>query len=211
MVVAQVILKTKRLILRSPRLSDTDDITEGIGNFEVCKNMSGVPYPYKKKDAKEWLNKVIKKSKMKVRESYVFMIELKKEKKVIGCLDLNKINLTDLTCQTGSWINLKYHQKGYITEAKIAVNEFAFNKLKMRKMETTVFRINKASNATQKSVGYRYEGCKIKSVVSKSTGKIYDVNMYGLLKEDWKKRLPKLRAHLEKKIKKLSINKLSAN
>jgi len=87
------------------------------------------------------------------------------------------------------------------------VNEFAFNKLKMRKMETGAFVDNKASNATQKSIGYEYEGLRKKHYLSKSTGKIHDENLYGLMKEDWKKNLPKLKKHLEEKIKKLDKKK----
>jgi RimJ/RimL family protein N-acetyltransferase len=46
---------------------------------------------------------------------------------------------------------------------------------------------NKASNATQQKVGYKHEGVKRKAARSRGSGKIHDLNLYGLLKEDWKK------------------------
>lgn len=91
------------------------------------------------------------------------------------------------TTTTGSWINKKYWKKGFITEAKIAVNDFAFNTLKLRRLNSSVFTENKAANATQLKMGYKLEGMSPKAQRSKSTGKIHDINIYGLLKEDWKK------------------------
>ena len=79
-----------------------------------------------------------------------------------------------------------------MTEAKIAVNDFAFNKLKLRKLNSDVFTENKASNATQLKMGYRLEGTRRKAARSKASGKIHDENIYGLLKEDWKKVRGKL-------------------
>ena len=54
-------LETKRLILRKPRESDWKDIYEGVKEFDVSKRTEGIPHPYKKKDAQEWLKETIKK------------------------------------------------------------------------------------------------------------------------------------------------------
>ena len=179
-------LETKRLILRKPSLKYIDDIFEGISEYDVAKRLVSVPYPYPKNDAIIWIKSAIKAWDKK--QKYHFFIELKSEKKVIGCMSLGEIDAWSGTAKTGSWINKKYWRNGYITEAKIAVNDFAFNKLKLRRIESPVFSDNQASNATQRKMGYILEGVKKKAVKSKTTGKIYDENIYGLLKEDWKKR-----------------------
>ena len=194
-------LKTKRLILRPLKKSDWKDIVEGVGELDVAKMTKSIPYSYTKKDALEWINKNIKKNRKKEKESYNFALELKSEKKVIGDIDLSKINKFSGTATTGSWINKQYWRKGYITEAKIAVNDFAFNKLKLRKLNSEVFKNNKASNATQKKVGYKLEGIEKEQVRSLSTKEIHDVNLYGLLKEDWRKVRLRLIKDLNKKIK----------
>ena len=173
-------------MLRKPRISDWKDIVEGVGDLELSKMTKGIPYPYKKKDALDWIKKSI--GKWNKGESYAFYLELKSEKKVIGCISLSKANLFQGTATTGSWINKKYWKKGYITEAKIAANDFAFNKLKLRRLNSSVFTDNIASNKTQQKMGYELEGMRRKYVKSLATGKIHDDNMYGLLKEDWKKR-----------------------
>jgi RimJ/RimL family protein N-acetyltransferase len=182
-------LKTKRLILRMPAKSDWKDIVDGAGEFDIAKMTATIPHPYKKKDALWFINMVLK-DWGKTR--YTFFIELKDEKRVIGVMDLFRIDKINGTAETGSWINKKYWRMGYITEAKIALNDFAFNKLKLRRLDSSVFVSNKASNATQRKVGYKFEGTKRKALKNKATEKIHDVNIYGLLKDDWEKVRPRL-------------------
>jgi ribosomal-protein-alanine N-acetyltransferase len=195
-------LETERLILREVRMSDWEDLVDGLGDIEVTKYLMKVPHPYRKKEAIEWIKVCLGKSKEKKEEEYTFYIELKSNKKLIGGLGLH-VDEHNKVGKTGSWINRKYWKNGYITEAKIALNEFAFNKLKLRRLESSAFSDNKASNIMQKKMGYKYEGRKIKSSISKATGKIHDENLYGLLKEDWKKISAKLKEHTKEKIKKL--------
>lgn len=181
-------IKTKRLILRGPRLTDWKDIVEGIGDYDVAKMMVSVPFPYSKKDALWFIKLKAKELKKKEPSAYLFFIELKSEKKVIGAVEVFKINRFSGTGETGSWINKKYWRNGYITEAKIALNDFAFDKIKLRRLDSPVFKDNIASNKTQLKMGYIFEGTMRKAHKSKATGKIHDANIYGLLKEDWKKK-----------------------
>ncbi len=188
----EIELKTKRLILRKPKMSDWTDILEGVGEYDVAKMLLKVPYPYTRKDAEDFLKRKIKKWKEKDLDDYIFLIELKKEKKVIGAIGIHRIDFFSGVGTTGSWINKKYWRNGYMTEAKIAVNDFAFKKLKLRKLNSEVFVENIASNKTQLKMGYKLEGMRRKAVRCKASGKIHDENMYGLLKEDWKKTRPSL-------------------
>ena len=196
-----MIIETKRLILRKPRKSDWRDIQEGCKEIDIAKNTAVIPHPYKKKDAEWFINDSLKKWRKKERTTYNFFIELKSENKVIGVLSLSDINYFHGVSETGSWINKKYWRKGYISEAKIVINEFAFNKLKLRRLYSPVFKGNIASIKTQKKMGYKLEGIARKSAKCKATGKIHDNLLFGLLKEDWEKTLPKLKKRLEKKLK----------
>lgn len=189
-------LETKRLVLRKPKMSDWKDLVEGVGEYDVAKMLLKIPYPYKKKDADVYIKMVIKRWKQKKQEDYTFFIELKSEKKVIGAIGIHRIDNFSKIGTTGSWINKKYWRNGYMTEAKIAVNDFAFNKLKLKRLNSDVFTENKASNATQLKMGYKLEGTKRKAVKDKTSGKIHDENIYGLLKEDWKKSKGKLKKAL---------------
>ncbi len=180
-------------------MSDWKDIMEGAGDLNISRRTLTIPHPYKKSHAIKWLKESIKKWDSK--KAYAFLIELKEERKIIGTIGLMHINLDSRTAETGSWINKKYQKKGYITEAKIAANNFAFNKLKLRKLNSSVFSDNKASNNVQRKVGYKLEGIRKKHLITSLTKEIKDENLYGLFKEDWKKKLPKLKKKLNKKIK----------
>ncbi|MEN9338499.1 MAG: hypothetical protein RI945_224 [Candidatus Parcubacteria bacterium] len=186
-------IKTKRLILRGYLISDWKDLVEGIGDFEVSKWLKKVPYPYTEKDAKDYLKKSIKRQKKNDNTNYVFALYHKKDKKFIGSVGLHAIDYFSGVATTGSWLNKQYWRQGYITEAKIAVNNFAFNKLKLRRLGTDIYVDNIASNSVQEKLGYKLEGVKRKAARSKATEKIHDVNIYGLLKEDWLKIKNKLR------------------
>jgi len=192
-------LKTKRLILRKPKKSDWKDVVEGIGDYGVSKWLYNTPYPYTKKNAIKFINKKLKKWKQENADEYGFFIELKSNHKIIGVIQIYKIDNYSRTGETGSWINKKYWRNGFITEAKIALNDFAFNKLKLRRLYSPVYTDNKASNATQLKMGYVLEGTQRKAKRVLSTGKIHDVNMYGLLKEEWKKRRPFLIKEMKNK------------
>jgi RimJ/RimL family protein N-acetyltransferase len=187
-------IETNRLILRKPKLSDSKDIVEGISHPQVIKMLEGAPVPYKEKDAIEYIKKSGKKFG---RESYSFSIELKDEKKVIGNINLGSINSYKKVATTGSWVNKKYQKRGIMTEAKIAVNDFAFNRLGLIRLDSSVKKENKASNATQLKMGYELEGIRRKGFRSKASSRFYDLNLYGLLKEDWKK----VRLKISKKLK----------
>lgn len=192
-------LETKRLILRKPRMSDLNDLVEGMNNLNISKNLVPVPYPYTTKDGEWYLNHTIEKWNKKEKEDYTFLIELKSEKKLIGAIGLHKISKQNGTAETGSWINENYWKKGYMTEAKIAANDFAFNELGLRKLFSPIFSTNKASIATQKRMGYVKEGLLKQQIVCRATGQIHDEVIYSLFKETWNKNLPLLKKYFENK------------
>jgi [ribosomal protein S5]-alanine N-acetyltransferase len=173
-------LVTQRLLLRPIQKDDVDDIVEGINNLKVSKWLLKVPYPFKKKDAQEWIAR-----KKKKNNDLRFMLELKSEKKVIGAIGLHQINEVQGTASTFYWLSEKYWRSGYGSEALGAVLDVAFNKLNLRKVEAAVFVGNPASGKLLEKFGGQIEGLKRKSCISKATGKIMDEHIYGILKEDY--------------------------
>ena len=200
-------LETERLILRKPKMSDVEDLVEGLNDLDVATYLGGPNYPYKKEHAKKLIRESTKNWNKKEIKKYSFLIVLKSENKVIGGTNLYGVDKFDGTAGSASWINRKYQRFGYMLEAKIKINEFAFNKLNLRKLKSEAITLNDSSNKLLKKLGYKKEGFLRKEIKSKANKKIYDENLYGLLREDWKKNLPKLKKHLKKKIKKLSKEK----
>ncbi len=180
-----MVLETKRLTLRKFYIKDWKDIVDGQNHKEVVKWLVTQSYPYTKEDALKFIENSKRSWSRKPILSYKFAIELKKEKKIIGGVFLFLVSNDLKKAETVSWINPKYWRKGYITEAKIRLHNFAFNKLKLRKIETSSFSNNIASNNALRKLGFKKEGKRKQSRVSLATGKIHDEYLYGLLKEEW--------------------------
>ena len=179
-------LETKRLILRELEQGDQKQLIEGINNLNISKWLLVVPYPYNKKDADWWIKNCIKNYKKKDKETYPLAIELKEEKKIIGGIGLDDINKFQGRASVGYWIAEPYWKKGYASEALSELLKFAFNKLKLRRIEANVFVGNPASGKLLEKFGAKLEGTLRKASKCKADGKIKEDYVYGLLKEEWK-------------------------
>ena len=102
-------------------------------------------------------------------------------------ISLSSIDKFQGTGMVGYWLGEKYWHNGYMEEALKSVIEFAFNKVKLRRIDISAFSDNNASNALIKKLGFKFEGTRIKQVRDKATKKIHDHNFYGMLKRDWHK------------------------
>lgn len=174
-----LVIETERLILRPFKLTDADDIVEGLNNLNVSKWLAFVPYPYTREDAIKYIEDSIN------NKLYNFAIVLKSENKVIGSTQLSNISKIHGTAGGGIWINEKYHGNSYGTEAWGARIRYAFNELGLRRLENGYFEGNESSFKMQEKFGYKNEGVRRKKFISMATGKVEDEYITGLLKEEW--------------------------
>ena len=179
-------LKTKRLILRPLRNSDAKSIAENVNNLDVSKWLVLLPYPYKLKDAKDWIKNTKKDWRKKKKTDFTFGIELKEEKEIIGGIGLSQVDKFQGIAEVGYWIGKKYWRRGYGSEALKAVLDFGFKKLKLRKIKAKVCIGNTPSSKLLEKFGAKKEGMRRESCRSKADKKIRDDYMYGLLKREYK-------------------------
>ncbi len=180
-------LITKRLILRPFNSGDIKDIQKNINNLNVTKWLLVVPYPYRMKDAKWWVDQCKKEYKNKKRNKYNFGIELKKERKIIGGISLDHADKFQEKATVGYWLGEDYWKSGYGSEALNAILKFGFNKLKLRRIEAEVFAGNPSSGKLLEKFGAKLEGRRKKACRCRADKKIKDDLIYGLLKEEWRK------------------------
>jgi ribosomal-protein-alanine N-acetyltransferase len=186
-------LETRRLILREWKITDVNDLVEGLNDLRVTKWLAYVPYPYTRKDAEKWIRLCMEHSRKRItRTSYHFAIELNSEKKVIGGVSLDKIDKIQGTASGGIWINAKYQGQGYGTEAFGARIRFAFENLKLRRLENGYLKGNPSSLKMQQKFGYKVEGMRRQAFKCMADGKIKDEYITGLLREDWKAAIGKI-------------------
>jgi [ribosomal protein S5]-alanine N-acetyltransferase len=182
-------LETKRLILREWKARDVADLVEGLNDIKVARWLAFVPHPYTNQDARKWIARCRGiAAKGRNRSCYDFAIELKSERKVIGGVSLERINRFHGTAGGGIWINANYHGQGVGSEAWAAKIQFAFERLKLRRLENGFFRGNRASLRMQQALGYKLEGVRRKAMRCMADGKFKDECITALLKEQWKPR-----------------------
>ena len=180
-------LVTSRLIIREYKPEDVADLVRNINNLNVSRYMAVIPFPYAVKDARWWIKQCAERNHEIPRTHYDLGIELKSEKRLIGGIGLEDVNMKNSTAELGYWLGEPYWRNGYMTEVLRAMLNFAFDKLKLRRIEIPTFVENLASTSLARKLGAKPEGIKRQAVKSLSTGKIHDTNIQGLLKKDYKK------------------------
>jgi RimJ/RimL family protein N-acetyltransferase len=173
-----VFLKGKKTILR-PLRKATD--------FELCLRWINDPdvnqyllvyFPVTEKKEEEWFDRIANNP-----NEIVLGIETL-DGKLIGNMALVHINAKDRTASTGALIGEKeYWSKGYGTDAKMTLLNYAFNTLNLRKINSSVYAFNKRSLRYNLKCGYKVEGVRKKQIFR--NGKYHDEILIAVFKEDW--------------------------
>jgi RimJ/RimL family protein N-acetyltransferase len=88
----------------------------------------------------------------------VFAVGLIAGDRLIGTVDLDDIDWISRTAETGSWLHRDYRNQGYGTEAKHFLLEYAFDRLGLHVLCSTVWEPNTRSAAALLKQGYRPAG-----------------------------------------------------
>ncbi len=178
-----MIINSERIILRSWKDEDIEDLLEGLNNINVSRWLASVPYPYTKKDAKEFI--AYAKLSEEKSKNIMLAIVLKENNKVIGGTSIQNINKKDGTATGGIWINEKYQKNGYGVEAFSTRAKYCFEILGLRRLENGYFANNEKSMKMQEKLGYKYEGIRRKKYLCLATNEYIDEYITGLLKEEF--------------------------
>lgn len=187
--------RSKRVSLRPVLRSDIPRITAWINDPEVTQYLR-VYLPMMETDEEKWFEKLGERK----QDNIVLVIEIYETdsiKRPIGITGIHNINWKDRTAITGTMIGAKdFWGKGYGTEAKMLLLDYAFNTLNLRKMCSSVFEFNKRSLAYSLKCGYYEEGRLRRQVYVK--GRYWDEIMIAVFKEDFLKLQRKLKKDAQK-------------
>lgn len=172
-----VFLIGKKVNLRPVHRSDVPTLTRWINDPEIRQFMVN-DFPFTEKQEEAWYEKIGAND-----ESIVLIIETKAGI-MIGCMGLHEINWRDRVATTGALIGEKsYQDKGLGTDAKMALLDYAFNTLNLRKICSRVTAFNKRSLQYSLHCGYKVEGTRRQHIFKK--GQYWDIIELALFKEDW--------------------------
>lgn len=102
----------------------------------------------------------------------------------IGLMGIHKISWKDRVATTGALIGeAAYWGRGYGTDAKMTLLDYAFNTLNLRKICSSVLAFNERSLQYNLHCGYQIEGRRKAQIFG--NGQYWDEILLGLFKEDW--------------------------
>jgi [ribosomal protein S5]-alanine N-acetyltransferase len=185
------VLETERLILRPMTLEDAPAVQKYFGNWNVIKYLNTVvPWPYPKHGAMDWLKFAV--SQMQAGKMCEWGILLKeKPDEIIGAATVKKKD--DGTIQRDFWLGEPFWNKGYMTEAVHAVNDFIFFELNAETLQIH----NAISNIGSRRVKQKTGAVFIKEIPQEYHNGDKIGELWEVTKENWgkirKSKWPSLR------------------
>jgi RimJ/RimL family protein N-acetyltransferase len=166
-----------RVKLRLVNEGDVDEMTKWVNDPEVTQYIT-INHPIYRESEIEYV-----KALQGRKDDFIFAVETI-DGVYIGNMGLHKVNHIDGTASTGAMFgNKDYWGKGYGSEAKMLLLDFAFNNLNLRKIYSSAIAFNERSIAYQQKTGYQIEGVR-KDQIFKN-GKYWDEVLLAIFREDW--------------------------
>ncbi len=172
-----VFLQGPNVVLRPIMRDDIPDLLHWINDPKVNRYISSV-MPIMEVDEEEWFEKLPK------RKPKDIVLGIVVEGKLIGNMGLHDIDSIARTATTGALIGeSQYWGRGFGTEAKMILLNYAFNTLNLRKICSSVIAFNERSRRYSEKCGYTLEGIRKQQFYKE--GQYWDEIMLSVFKDSW--------------------------
>ena len=163
---------TRDFKLRHFRNGDADAIVKYANNRRIYRPTLEIPYPYRRKDALDWIEQNHAEEARKHPGMMSLAIVIDGE--AVGCIGLSDIE--GHKAGVGYWLAEPFWGRGIMTRALKLTTRHALNEMGLRRLYATVFLFNRASMRVLEKGGYRREGVLHKE--SEKDGRLYDMALY---------------------------------
>jgi 8-oxo-dGTP diphosphatase len=147
-------LLTPRLLLRPFAPEDAEALHRLINDFEVCRNLAGVPFPYPRALADDW----IAASRRALAGGTALHLAITAREGEGGLLGGIGLHLDPSRGRIGYWVARRFWGRGIAREALARVLEWAFATHPLEGVEAVVAADNAASIALLHRLGFRHAG-----------------------------------------------------
>ncbi len=169
-----------RALLRPLERADIPTLRRWMNDPEITQFLMRT-FPLMEKEEEEWID-----SLPKSKNDFALGIVETEGKKLIGSIGLHGINWQQRTATTGTVLGEKeYWGKGYGTEAKMLLLDFAFNALDLYGVLSRVFAYNERSLAYGKKCGYEEVG-RLPQWIRRQSGERCDEVLLIVTQEKWR-------------------------
>ena len=145
-------IKTPGLSLRQMEISDLDDLLKIFGDSKVMASFDTAPFHYEQME--QWIQR-----NLTHQDHYgygLFSVILKSTGVLIGDCGLEHMEVDgELKTELGYDFRSDYWNKGFATEAALAVRDYAFNTLEIPSLISLIRVGNEASRRVSEKIGMR--------------------------------------------------------
>lgn len=150
-------LTTERLTLRPFAKEDAAELHRLINDWEVCRTLAAVPFPYSRDLADEWIASSHA-SLAEGRAWHLVITGQEGEKEVVvGGVGL-RLDKDARTGRLGYWVGRRFWGHGVASEAAGKLARWAMANLNLDRLEATVATDNPGSIAVLRRIGFRHVG-----------------------------------------------------
>lgn len=171
-------LDTERLLLRKLSFKDAGAIYKYGSDPEVTRFMLWETHR-SINDTYNFIEFILEQYNMDTAAEWV--ITLKNSGEVVGTIGLNSLS-RHFCCELGYTLSKDYWGQGIMPEAASKVLQFAFEDMKVNRVESMHFVGNEKSGRVMQKIGMKYEGCLRKKIFAK--GKYHDCAIYSKLAQE---------------------------
>ncbi len=150
-------LRTERLTLRLHRAEDAADLHRLINDWEVCRTLAAVPFPYPRAQADEWIASSL--SALAEGSAYHLVITGKEgdSEIIVGGVGL-RLDRDRRRAKLGYWVGKRFWGHGVASEAAGRLARWALANLDLERLEANAATDNPGSIAVLRRIGFRHVG-----------------------------------------------------
>jgi ribosomal-protein-serine acetyltransferase len=105
------------------------------------------------------------------------------EGRLVGAVRFNDVNWRHKSTSLGWWVDEASEGRGLVAKAVKVMIAYAFNEMKLNRLEAYCHADNQRSRALAERLGFKHEGT-LRSAEARGDGFV-DVAVYGLLASEW--------------------------
>lgn len=168
-------LKSDRLILKTPTLADAPDMAKFLNRKDTAHMMSHVPHPYTLDDAQNFITRTTE-----AIDDKIFNGIYDYNDNFMGIVSIiPRPNGDDI----GYWLGREYWGNGFMTEAcSLTISEY-FATTGKSELFVSHFLLNDKSKSVVQKLGFEYVGNVMLDITARKT--VQEAKRYRLTKQQW--------------------------
>jgi RimJ/RimL family protein N-acetyltransferase len=175
-------IRSARLVLRAPQLTDAETIAHLANDRRIAENTSRLPYPYTLAHAQEWIG-LTQSGEQKGSCGKAFLVTRHDGTIVGGC---GYGMLLDPVNEIGYWFGVPHWGQGYATEAARALIDHIFETESDDVIAAGARVTNTASRHVIEKCGFAWTGARLMRVRALATS--VPIDRFRLTRAEWERQ-----------------------